>query len=168
MAGSKPADYESGVDLRTSFSGLSSGYLTSKQPIVDGYGTLMQSFSAEYYLGTRLRLKAWVRSENVQQWAGLWMRVDGQSGGMYLAFDNMEDRPIKGTTDWREYQVVLDVSPEASAISIGIALTGTGTVWMAGSKVEQVDGNVPTTGTAFKDRGRRLPKDPTNLGFDKK
>ena len=36
-------------------------------------------------------------------WAGLWMRVD--KGKDMVAFDNMQDRPIKGTTDWQRYYI---------------------------------------------------------------
>ncbi|HJZ73147.1 MAG TPA: tetratricopeptide repeat protein [Vicinamibacterales bacterium] len=162
LAGTKPADYETSVDHGTVFGGLPSAYLRSKKPKIDGFGTLMQSFSAEQYVGRRVRLSAFVKSENVQGWAGLWMRVDGKGGNAPLAFDNMQDRSIKGTTDWRNYDVVLDILPEAVSISIGILLGGTGTVWMNDTRVEEVGANIPTTDT----RDRR--KEPTNLRFDKK
>jgi len=36
-----------------------------------------------------------------------------------VAFDNMQDRAIKGTTDWRRYEVVLDVPEDATGIAPG-------------------------------------------------
>ncbi len=35
------------------------------------------------------------------------MRVD--KGPKMLAFDNMQDRPIKGASNWQRYAVVLEV-----------------------------------------------------------
>jgi hypothetical protein len=66
----------------------------------DGFGTLMQTFKADSFRTKRIRFSGYVRSKEVMDWAGLWLRVDGSNGGEMLAFDNMQDRPIKGTTDW--------------------------------------------------------------------
>jgi hypothetical protein len=58
----------------------------------------MQSFDAKMmqnYLGKRVRFSAAVKTEDVQSWAGLWMRVD--KGSQTVEFDNMQDRPLKGT-----------------------------------------------------------------------
>ncbi len=37
------------------------------------------------------------------------MRVDGPNVTV-LAFDNMKEQPIQGTTNWQGYAVVLDVA----------------------------------------------------------
>jgi hypothetical protein len=39
-------------------------------------------------------------------------------------FDNMDDRPIKGDSEWQQYAVVLDVPSEATALAYGILLSG--------------------------------------------
>src|SRR5437016_11680460 len=145
LAGSKPAAYESSVDNVNMFSGLPSAYLKSKTPQVEeGFGTLMQNFSADQYVGKRVRFGAFVKSEGVERWSGLWMRVDGKPG-QTLAFDNMQNRAIKGVTGWKEYEVVLDVPEGATGIFFGILLDGPGSVWMSGTKVEVVGPNVPST-----------------------
>jgi hypothetical protein len=163
LAGSKPAEYESSVDNVNTFSGQPSAYLRSKQPQMgEGFGTLMQNFSADQYIGKRVRFGAFVKSDAVERWSGLWMRVDGKSGQQPLAFDNMMDRPIKGVTGWKEYEVVLDVPQGATGIFFGILLDGPGSVWLSGVKVEAVGTNVPTTG-----RPMNGGQGPTNLGFEK-
>jgi hypothetical protein len=106
----------------------------------------MQDFRADQYRGKRVRLSASVKTEDVQQWAGLWMRVDKVSGGEPLAFDNMQDRPIQGTVEWHNYDVVLDVRQEATGIFFGVLLTGSGKVWLNGLQFEAVGQDVPTTG----------------------
>jgi hypothetical protein len=82
IAGTKPADYESSVDSGNAYGGQPSAYLRSKKPQADlnDFGTLMQNFSAEKYLGKRVRFSAFVKSENVSGWSGLWVRVDGKPG----------------------------------------------------------------------------------------
>jgi len=42
------------------------------------------------------------------------MRIDKET--TQLAFDNMENRAIKGTTDWLKYDVVLDIPKDAPGI----------------------------------------------------
>jgi len=162
MAGSKPTEYESSVDTGNAYAGQPSAYLRSKKPEVpEGFGTLMQNFSAEQYVGKRVRFSAFVKSENIERWAGLWMRVDGKPG-QTLSFDNMQDRPIKGTSAWRNCEVVLDVPAGALGIYFGILLDGPGTVWMNSAKFEEVATSIPTT-----DKIKSPAPGPTNLGFDK-
>jgi hypothetical protein len=161
MAGSKPAEYEAGVDASAVYNNHSSAYLKSKNPAVDGFGTLMQDFSADKYAGKRIRLSANVKAEGVRSWAGLWMRVDKQSTS--VAFDNMQDRPITGTTGWQNYAVVLDVPQDATGIFFGVLLTGPGAVWLNGVKVEVVGSDIPTTGASAGTKKRR--DEPTNLDF---
>ena len=79
--------------------------------------------------------------------AGLWMRVDGPGGSSPLAFDNMEDRRISGTTEWQHHDVVLDVPAEAEAIALGVLLAGKGEVWMSDFNVDTVDLEFETTGS---------------------
>jgi hypothetical protein len=123
LSGSNPSGYESGVDAATKRNGLPSTYLKARTAEVSGFGTLMLDIRAQEYRGKRLRLRASVKSKDARQWAGLWMRVDKSRGATPLAFDNMHNRPIQGSTDWQSYDVVLDVAEDASTISFGILLT---------------------------------------------
>jgi hypothetical protein len=103
-----------------------------------------------------------VKSEEVAGWAGLWMRVD--KGTEMAAFDNMQNRPIRGSTAWQRYDVVLDVPKDATGISFGILLNGTGEVWLSGTKFEIVSAEVKVTGSA----AQTLPGRPVNLDFTEK
>lgn len=145
MAGSHPRDYITSLDSSASYEGKPTHLLacTSEKP--KGFGTIMQAFRGKDYLGKRIRLSAWVKSENVADWAGVWMRIDGAEKP--LAFDNMEKRAIKGNTDWHRCEVVLDVAPESRGIALGILLAGKGNVWMTEPTLEIVDASVPSTNT---------------------
>ncbi len=158
LAGDKPASYEVGTDSQPVYNHLPSAYLKSTETVTGGFGTLMQNFSAAKYAGKRLRLSAFVKSENVQNWAGLWMRVD--KGSQSVAFDNMEDRSIKGTNGWQHYEVVLDVPRDATGIFFGVLLSGSGSVWLNNVKFEVVGPDVPTTGSAESSAA-----EPVNLQF---
>jgi len=85
------------------------------------------------------------------------MRID--KGSEMMAFDNMQDRAIRGTTGWKGYEVVLDVPQDATGIFFGVLLSKTGAVWLNSVKFEVVGSNVPTTGRSQRDG-------PTNLGFE--
>ena len=157
IAGTKPTEYEAGVDTGQAHQGHASAFLKSKRPSVDGFGTLMQSVDAEQYQGNTVRLSGLVKSEEVTRWAGLWMRID--KGTEQLALDNMQSRPIKGTTGWQRYYVVLDVPKDATRIAFGILLDGPGEVWLNSTKFE-ID--IPATGPSE----RRFSDKPVNLEFN--
>jgi hypothetical protein len=159
LAGTKPSEYEVGVDVDQMYQGHASAFLKSKTLNADGFGTLMQSIKAEQYLGRKVRLSGLVKSEEVLGWAGLWMRVDKEKSP--VAFDNMENRAIKGTTGWQRYDVVLGVPKDATAISFGILLAGSGVVWLNDTKFDVVGADVPVTNTGE----RVLPEKPINLEF---
>jgi hypothetical protein len=161
IAGSDPQDYELGIDANAVRNGKYSGYLKAKVADPRGFGTMMQMFKANHYLNKRMRFSAWVKSEGIEAWAGLWMRVDGPQHSS-LSFDNMQNRPIKGTTDWHKYEVILDVPQESVAIAFGLLLTGKGQAWVSEVQFEEVGADVPTTShEAYED----LPEKPGNLDF---
>ena len=162
LAGSKPANYRTGVDTQMLRDGLPSAYLVSTLQDTGGFGTLMQSIQATEYAGKRVRLRGWVRSENVTDWGGLWMRID--KGKAVVGFDNMEQRAIHGSQPWTTYDIVLDVPVDATAISFGTLLSGPGEVWLNDVQLEVVGQDVHTTGTGGHDP---LPTTPVNLDFRK-
>jgi len=107
-------------------------------------------------------LSGFIQTKNVQQFTGLWMRIDSASDEI-LQFDNMNNRPIIGTTNWNRYSIVLDVPENSAIISFGILLTGKGEVWLDGLSFEVVDKNTPTTNFSVE---TILLDEPTNLSFE--
>jgi hypothetical protein len=163
LAGSNPRDYVASVDRKTVYSGGASASLGSLSEDAKGFGTLMQESAPGSYAGKRVRMTAQVRSKAVRDWSALWLRVDGEPGKPPLAFDNMDDRPIKGDSEWRQYTIVLDVPTEATALAYGILLSGVGQVWLDDVNFEIVDQSVATT---RQNAVRRLPPGPTNMDFE--
>lgn len=131
LAGSKPAEFDAGLDPGQAYQGHASAVLKSNRPNVDGFGTLMQQFTAGLYAGKRVRLSGFLKTEEVSGWAGLWLRVDKENE--MVGFDNMQNRAVKGTTGWHHYEVVLDVPKDATGIALGVLLDGSGKVWLNGA-----------------------------------
>ncbi|RIX60392.1 AraC family transcriptional regulator [Paenibacillus nanensis] len=165
LSGSDPAHYEMGIDRETVHMGKVSGYLKSITATSETqFATVMQQFKSDKYKGERIRLSAFVKAENVEHFAGLWMRVDNAEGDT-IQFDNMSNRPINGSLPWQHYSVVLDVPADSASISFGILLTGRGKVWMDGFSFEAVDLKTPSTNMQLgADPGLR--DEPENLSFE--
>jgi hypothetical protein len=169
-AGSHPNDYDMGADTTAHHGGKASGFIKAKED-PKGFGTLMQMFRADNYRGKRLRLSGYVKSDQIDDWAGLWMRIDGKT--KTLGFDNMEERAIKGTTDWKKYEIVLDVPKESVNIAFGILLQGKGQAWVDDFQFEVVGKDVPVTHEPFeadpfdKETEPVDQKEPVNLDFEK-
>ena len=164
--GSKPGSYVVGVDRNQTLGGVPSAYVKSIDSSSDGFGGMMQMSSAEDLVGKRVRLSGWVKTEDANDGGGhLWLRVDGQQSGQMLQFDNMDKHPVKGTTDWQQYSVVLDVPPEAAALAYGFFVAGAGKMWVSGTKLEPVGPEVASTNMVTS-RAKALPKAPVNISFD--
>jgi hypothetical protein len=163
LAGNDPKSYEATADAAVTHDGRKSGRLASiAEP--KGFGTLMQEFAADDYRGKRLRLSAWVKVADVGDWAGLWMRVDGPVNKS-LAFDNMQNRALKGTKDWTRCEIVLDVPNEADGIFYGVLVSGAGKAWLSDLKFEIVDRSVAVTDQMTARTPR--PKGPANTDFER-
>lgn len=163
LSGGNPYNYEMGIDQKTVHQGKASGYLKSKTVQDSGeFATMMQEFKADQYKGKRMKLSGFIKTENVQSFCGLWMRIDSTSEDV-LQFDNMSNRPITGANNWNQYSIVLDVPENSATISFGLMLMGKGHVWVDGLQFKEVDQTVPTTNIEFK---QVLHDEPVNLSFE--
>lgn len=162
-AGSNPKDYEASLDRDVTYKEKPSASIKNTAATPAGFATLMQMARADAYRGKRVRFTGYVQSKEIAKWAGMWLRIDGPKGEP-LGFDNMEKRPIKGTTGWTKCEIVLDVPQNAKEMAFGMLLAGPGQIWMAGLNFATVGQEVPTTGSAAS---AGVQPAPTNLSFDK-
>jgi len=128
-AGASPGDYLMGSDSTEKHSGNGSAFIRCINPKPDGFGTYMQMVKPGEFLGKKIKMTGWIKTDTLKSWAGMWCRIDGDDGIMY-DFDNMQttNRPIKGTTDWTKYEITANVHPKSVAIAYGVLLDGVGTV----------------------------------------
>jgi hypothetical protein len=161
-AGSNPSEYEMGIDNTTFENGHACAYIKSKSPKENEFGTLMQSIEAKNYLGKRIQLSGYIKSQDVKGWSGMWMRIDGENN-QQLGFDNMVNRAIKGTTGWNKYEIVLDIPSTSKVINYGVLLDGKGKVWFDNFQLKEVGKNIPVTNLK---KENKLPSQPINLNFE--
>lgn len=155
VTGQAPESYQAGVDNVETSSGKGAKFLRYAQGDDKRWGTLMQSISAQRYVGQRVRFQAKVKARDVSIWAGLWMRVDIPGGT--ASFYNSQDRPIAGSANWQVRSVTLDVPLDATQISFGVINSGTGQVWIDELSLEVVGREVPVDVMP----PRKLPETPS-------
>ena len=173
IAGTEPKSYEMGIDKGAGQDGKNAATIKSIDKKIKGFGTLMQNSLPDKYLGKRVRISGYLKTKDVSDWSGLWLRIDRKDGGR-LGFDNMHDgkkeRSIKGTSDWTKCEIVIDVPNTASNISFGALLVGTGQLWFDNITFEVVDNTVETTGLG-PEKTEEIKsvenKEPENLDFEK-
>ena len=159
-----PKLYQGTRETGQAAGGKACGLLRGTEAPASKYALLLQKISAKNYRGHRVRLSAQVSTEGLTGWAGLFMRIDGANGES-LAFDNMEDRPLKGSQSWKTVTVEMDVPPEAVEIHYGLVLCGGGEARVDDLTLEGVDVARPTAASAS--RVRSLPRQPVNPDFER-
>jgi len=154
LSGERSRSYEIGED---NSSGKPVRYIRYVEGNSASFGTLMQQISARNYQGKRVRFQAMVKTQDVSNWAGLWMRIDS-TGKPSAAFYNSQDKPIVGSSDWQLRSVTLDVPDDASVVSFGVINAGKGQVWIDQLSLEAVGPEVEVD----QQPGRgKLPSEPS-------
>jgi len=158
--GSKAKSYEIGLNSSESKTGKKCAFIKSVEDEINGFGALMQICDAKLYLGKRIKMTGFVKADEVQNWSGMWLRVDSKYGGKSLSFDNMKDRPIKGSTEWVKCEIILNVPNESSTLNYGVLLNGKGIVYFDRVSFE-ILGNM-TDEVVVK----KIPEKPSNIDFE--
>jgi hypothetical protein len=142
--GGAVATYVVGIDNNTVHGGnaaLAIGGTDTSRLRFNGVG---QAIKADTYRGKRIRLRAWVKQVGVVGAdAGLWMRIDGP--GVTQGFDNFSSRPLLGTSDWHQVEIILDVPDDAIGIALGALLQGRGELLVDDLTFDVIPATGPTT-----------------------
>ncbi len=145
----KPAGWYGGgdgfvveIDTATAYEGRNSLRMETIAEGGTGFALASQSVPSSFAGGRRVRYSGYIKTEDVANgYAGLWMRVDGVNGMIYL--DNMQG-PLgggtitgpDGTTPWTRYEIEIPVAPNAQRIIFGALKPGTGTAWFDALAIE--------------------------------
>lgn len=163
-AGSNPEKYEIGIDKGAGLEGTNAATIRSEGTRVKGFGTLVQNLLPGKFAGKRIRMSGYIRTSEVKGWGGFWLRIDGEAPGDSYVFDNMANRKITGTVDWKLCEIIVDVPKKATNIAYGALLSGEGQLWFDDLKFELVDPSTPTTIPYKKENAPH--NQPTNLSFE--
>ena len=161
LTGSQAAEYEAGLLPGVTYDRDRIARLRLRSAVSQpsGFGALVQTIAAPRYAGRRVSFSALVRASEVTDWAGLWLRVDGPRGTLVL--DNMQDRALRGTTDWSRAAIVLDVAEQATILLFGALVSRAGAIDLTRLRFEEADPAVPVTLPAPPP----LPDEPQALDF---
>src|SRR5262245_32685884 len=80
------------------------------------------------FSGDTLELRGWIKTQDVEGFAGLWLREDDSTGSLHV--DDMHERKLEGTTAWTEYRVALPLDKRAKSVLFGAGLSGQGKMWV--------------------------------------
>jgi C-terminal processing protease CtpA/Prc len=140
--------YSSVADSVTKYTGRYALKLKSTDERKDGsFGSRAAGIPADF-AGKQITFKGQLKTADVDGYAGLWMRIDGEEGEV-LGFDNMADQEINGTRDWAAYSFTIDLAPDSKEIVFGILLVGTGTIWA--DNLEIIVDGIPVEKAAKKE-----------------
>jgi C-terminal processing protease CtpA/Prc len=139
-------------------SGSYAGKVASKNE-EGSFGCITHNIPA-VYAGTSISLTGYMKTKDVEGYAGLLLRIDGN--GEVLEFDNMKKQKINGTTDWTKYTVTLNYSEEAETIFVAGILSGKGEAWFD-DFVVTIDGKDIQT---IKESEQRIYKATLDTAFD--
>lgn len=92
------------------------------------FASVMQRFRASHLAGRAVRLQGEIRTEDVQGWAGLWLRADGDHA-WDLFFDNMSGHSVKGTTEWARCTIEGQLPLASTWLNLGVVFAGSGVIW---------------------------------------
>lgn len=95
-------------------------------------------------LGKRVRISGWIKTKDVASWAGATLVILNRNWHVF-ADDDMTDRPVRGTSDWTQIEIITDVPKEPCIISFVPSLYGTGEMWFADFQVDIVPSDTPIT-----------------------
>jgi carboxyl-terminal processing protease len=92
--------------------------------------SMLQTIDATPFRGKVLRYSAWVRTalSDTSAWVGLVFSVNPSLQTEGSRRDPRD--PLIRASDWREYQVVAPVSPDAATLDLGVQVVGGGRVWV--------------------------------------
>jgi len=166
-AGDSPKSYKIGLDNSIFQNGEKSAFIESTESDINGFGTLMQTCSAKEYLGKKVKMSGFIKTENISARVELWLRIDPINSISSKYFDNMGNRPIIGTTNWTKYEIILDVPTNSYSMNFGVLLRGTGKVWLDNLSFEIIENSVEKFDDSINyEIPHKLLSKPTNLDFE--
>ncbi len=120
--------YEVRIDNYTKHTGNNSIFIssadTASNPKFAGVGYTIPA----KYEGKEITVKAWMKSEDMKGSLALMLGIYDADGNT-LQFENLQNKKIKGTKDWKQYSVTLPLAAQAQTLHIGPILIGKGKLW---------------------------------------
>jgi beta-lactamase regulating signal transducer with metallopeptidase domain len=109
------------------------------------YGTWMRSIDAGPFIGKRVRVTTWTRTDYATTHVDVWGRVQASNspgdgpglGGQWLR--------LPWRSDWTKHELVFDVPDGGAWLQYGVGIAGPGSIWFSAPILETVGLDVPVT-----------------------
>ncbi|GGH18198.1 peptidase S41 [Sphingobacterium alkalisoli] len=150
-------NYDLSIDS-SALSGNFAGKITS-DPGGNSFGCIVYSIPANYD-GRTIQLEGNIKIKDVDGFAGLLLRIDGN--GELLALDNMQSQQVKGTKDWQKYSITLPYPEYGETIYVAGILSGKGEAWFDDFVVKIDSQDIQT----LQEIQKQMPKALTDKEFD--
>jgi len=95
----------------------------------DVYGAVAQSLDAFGYAGKTARFSGWLRTRETSE-GGAVLTLTALMSGATIAHNFMEQTPVKGTTPWQRYTIMLKIPAGTDRVEVGAMLQGKGSLWL--------------------------------------
>jgi hypothetical protein len=128
-----PLSYKYTVDATERRSGERSLRIDNTGPEI--YGAIAQGVDARPWKGKDARLTAWVKTRGADD-NGVVLTLLALQSGATVAQNFMPDAPIKGTTDWKRYTIMLPLPSSTDKLEVGMMLRGRGSAWLDDVELE--------------------------------
>jgi hypothetical protein len=126
-----------------------------------GSGAVIQTINARNYLGKRVKLSAFIRTENVKDFACLILSPQNKMDDFWNnSSNNSEDKKtyLQGNHAYKKIDSYLNVSDNAGNLVIGAMIKGEGKIWIDNINIEIIE-NLPENPQA-------LSKELQNMDFE--
>jgi tetratricopeptide (TPR) repeat protein len=108
----------------------------TERPRPDGtFGVVPGTFPLELAHGKHVTFSGWIKTEDLDGWAGLFWNAEG-ANRKRLLFKNMSNIGPGGSKDWQKYTMELDVPAETKNVRFGVLMYGKGRAWFDALEVQ--------------------------------
>jgi C-terminal processing protease CtpA/Prc len=136
------------TDDQVVHSGKYSARLERTSSSANDFSTVTTAIPLDF-AGKVIQWRGWLKTENVDGFAALWLREDGDSPN--VAFATLQSLNLNGRRDWTQYTISVNSAAEGKQLVFGFLLSGTGKAWVDdlellvdGVPVSQAAARVPT------------------------
>jgi RNA polymerase sigma factor (sigma-70 family) len=91
------------------------------------------------YLGKKVKLSVWIKSQDVEGSSGPIIRGVGPDNSTASRDMQVGKRPVHGSMEWLKYSTTMKVPADAMDLSFGVTLNGRGKVWFDELRMEIVE-----------------------------
>ncbi len=158
VTGSAQSDYALRQVSDVVHGGKRALHLSPKAAVPDGYGVALQHVTSKPWLGKRVRISAFIQTENVVARGDFWARAQGADSPPDGPGLSWATTALKPTSAWARYVLVLDIPMSAVALQFGAGIQGPGQLWIDDVTLEPVSRSTP--------RAPELPTAPRNASFE--